>query len=141
MIEPNPPPSRSCRYSSNRRLSSSLVAPPEKITIRLPSKADWTTWRTRSASVLMGTPALSYDFLASACSRCALGGFTLMICAPSCAAIWAAYATTSSAVSPSLLRLDPRGYDQTTDARPADRASPIISRHCWYRACALAEPG
>ena len=90
MIEPNPPPSRSWRYSSNRRLSSSLVAPPEKMTMRLPSKDDWTTWRTRSASVLIGTPALSYAFFASACSMCAVGGFTLMTCAPSWAAIWAA---------------------------------------------------
>ena len=38
----------------------------------------------------MGTAALSYAFLASICSMCLVGGFTLMTWAPSWAAIWAA---------------------------------------------------
>lgn len=59
MMVPNPPPSRMARISSRTALSSSLAAPPEKITIRRPSKALWTTCRTRSASVPIGTLVLS----------------------------------------------------------------------------------
>src|SRR5215471_13109260 len=74
MMEPKPPPSRMARYSSYSASSLSLVAPPEKITMRRPLKADWTTWRMRSARVEMGTAAFSYAFFASACSMCDVGG-------------------------------------------------------------------
>ena len=67
-----------------------LASPPEKMTMRLPLKALWTTWRTRSASVLVGMCYFSKTFFASACSMRSLGGFTLMMCAPSWAAICAA---------------------------------------------------
>ena len=89
MMLPNPPPSRIPRASSNTFLSS-LFAPPEKITIRRPSNELCTTCLTRSASVLIGICVDSYTFFAAACSKCAVGNFTLMICAPSCAAICAA---------------------------------------------------
>ncbi len=54
MMEPNPPPSRIARTSSNT-VFSSLFAPPEKITIRRPSNELCTICLTRSASVEMGT--------------------------------------------------------------------------------------
>src|SRR5436853_416928 len=50
MIDPNPPPSRMARTSSNT-WSSFTAAPPEKMTMRRPLNAACTTWRTRSASV------------------------------------------------------------------------------------------
>jgi len=53
MMEPNPPPSRIARASSNIFLSS-LLAPPEKITMRRPSNELCTTCLMRSESVLIG---------------------------------------------------------------------------------------
>ena len=50
MIEPKPPPSAVCRFSSSTA-STPLASPPEKMTMRRPSKALWTTCCTRSASV------------------------------------------------------------------------------------------
>jgi len=44
-------------------------------------------------------------------------------------------------VSPALLMDEPRGYDQTTEARPLALHSAIISRHCWYMVWAWVEPG
>ena len=64
MIDPNPPPSRMARASSNT-CSSLAAAPPEKITIRCPLKALCTTWWTRSERVPIGICCLSYTFLAS----------------------------------------------------------------------------
>lgn len=51
MIEPNPPPSWMARASLKTALALFLFAPPEKMTMRRPSKADCTTWRTRSVRV------------------------------------------------------------------------------------------
>ena len=50
-------------------------------------------------------------------------------------------ATTSIAVSPALLRSEPRGYDHTTTASPLDLASLAISRSCSYMVWAADEPG
>ena len=56
-----------------------------------------------------------------------VGGLTFIICAPSSAARWAAYAHTSKAVSPSRVRFPPRGYDHNTQARPTALASSASS--------------
>jgi hypothetical protein len=68
-----------------------FASPPEKITMRLPLKALCTTWRMRSARVSIGMPVLLVDLLGARAARGAsFGGLTLMMCAPSCAAICAA---------------------------------------------------
>ena len=59
MIEPKPPPVADAAHLVEDRSSFSLVAPPEKITMRRPSKAHCTTWRTRSARVAIGILAFS----------------------------------------------------------------------------------
>src|SRR4029453_9506735 len=53
MIEPKPPPSRMARISS-MMAAVSLASPPEKMTMRRPANALWTTCRTRSVSVPTG---------------------------------------------------------------------------------------
>src|SRR6478609_1280888 len=65
MMEPKPPPSRMARASSNTFLSS-LLAPPEKMTIRRPPNELWTMCFTRSARVLIGICVDSYTFLTQA---------------------------------------------------------------------------
>jgi hypothetical protein len=108
MMVPKPPPSAVCRFSSSTA-AVSLAAPPEKMTIRWPSKADCTTCLTRSASVSSGTPAFSSAARAASLSMWWVGGFTLTTWAPSWQARWAAYATTSTAVRPSVETPEPRG--------------------------------
>ena len=103
--------------------------------------ADCMTCLMRADSGSTGTLLASYAFLASACSMNAVGGLTLMMFAPSCAAICAAYATTSSAVSPCLLMPDPRGYDQMTSGRPCALASSPIARASSYIDFSFADPG
>src|ERR1700678_294694 len=71
----------------------------------------------------------------------AVGGLTLMMLAPSCAAICAAYATTSSAVSPCLLMLEPRGYDQMTSGKPGALASSPMAGASSYNDFSSADPG
>ena len=109
--------------------------------MRRPLNALRTTSRTRSASVPIGIFSASYTFLAAETSRCAVGGFTLMMCAPSWHAICAAYALTSTAVSPSFEMPEPRGYDHTTTARPFRFASSVRSRICRYISLRNAEAG
>jgi hypothetical protein len=91
MIEPKPPPA-AMPFTSASTSSVPLASPPEKMTMRRPLNADCTQWRTRSAQGADGDVALlaRRTFFASACSMCAFGGLTLMMCAPSCAAICAA---------------------------------------------------
>ena len=62
MIEPKPPPSRMPRISSSIA-GVPFASPPEKITMRRPSNADCTTWRTRSASVADRDLLLLVDLL------------------------------------------------------------------------------
>ena len=89
MIVPNPPPSAVWRFSSSTS-STPLAAPPEKITMRRPSKAPWMTCFTRSASVSSLTPAFSSAAVAFSSHGAFVGGLTLMTSAPSWAAICAA---------------------------------------------------
>ena len=90
MIEPKPPPSRSCATLLEDGFVVLLGGPAREdhdasaVERRLDDVAHALGERA------MGTPAFSYAFLASACSMCAVGGFTLMTCAPSWAAICAA---------------------------------------------------
>ena len=91
MMEPKPPPSRMARYSSKSASSFSLVAPPEKMTMRRPGEGRLHhVAHAVGQRVDLARAAFSYAFLASGCSMCWVGGLTLMTCAPSCAAICAA---------------------------------------------------
>jgi hypothetical protein len=87
MIDPKAPPAAISRISASTS-SVPLASPPEKMTTRA-VEADCTTWRMRSRGC-DGDPGLLVDLLRLGLLDGAFGGFTLMMCAPSCAEICAA---------------------------------------------------
>jgi hypothetical protein len=87
MIEPKPPPSAMPRISSSTPRCPSLAAREDDDAAA--AERACTTWRCARPACDRDLLAL-VDLLGGACSRCAVGGFTLMMCAPSWAAICAA---------------------------------------------------
>src|SRR6185437_14409068 len=70
-----------------------------------------------------------------------VGTLTLIMCAPSSAAMCAPYATTSSAVSAFPSSWPPRGYAQTTTAKPFALASAAPARTSSNISYCRSEPG
>ena len=83
MIEPKPPPAAMLLdLGEDRRRVLGLAAREDDDALAVEARTA-RTWRTRSASVLVGMLYFSKTFFASSCSMSSLGGLTLMMCAPS----------------------------------------------------------